>query len=135
MTQVIPFIEHGTTQQAPLEDDGAKVVVSAEPQPTGLGELARSAADGRLYIAVFAGPKRTGGFSVGVDRVVRDGARLVIHARFVEPPQSAVVIQVLTSPAALISIDRRQAAGARTAVLVDQRNAEVARTAVPQSGL
>ena len=130
--QAIAFVDHGTTQQS-ANDGGPKLVVATEPGPTGLGPLVTSAQSGRLFIAVFAGAKRTGGFAVEVDSVTRDGDRLVIRARFTEPPPGALVIQVLTSPAHLVSIDRQQSSGVREAVLIDQQGAEVARNTVPQS--
>jgi hypothetical protein len=49
------------------------------------------------------------------------------------PAPDSVTIQVLTSPADLVSIDRRSAAAARDVVLVDQTAAERARGTVPQS--
>lgn len=130
--QEIAFQGHGTTQQSG-NDDGPKVVAATAPGQTGLGALATSTQSGRLYIAVFAGAKRTGGFAVQVERLERDGDRLVVHARFTEPPPGAIVIQVLTSPAHLVSIERARISGVREAVLVDQQGVEVARSPVPQS--
>lgn len=130
--QAIAFVDHGTTQQS-ANDDGPKLLVATEPGRTGLGELAASAQSGRLYIAVFAGAKRTGGFAVQVEEVTRDGDRIAVRARLTEPPADAMVIQVLTSPAHLVSIDLARISGVREAVLVDQQGAEVARTTVPQS--
>ena len=128
----IPFIDHGTTQQS-ANDDGPKVVVANDPGQTGLSQLVTSAQSGRTYIAVFAGAKATGGFAVQVESVTRDGDRILVHARFAEPPPGALVIQVLTSPAQLVSIDRQQVSGVREALLLDQQGAEVARSTVPQS--
>jgi hypothetical protein len=130
--QDIAFVDHGATQQS-ANDDGPKLVVTTDPGRTGLGQLAKSAQGGRLYIAVFAGSKRTGGFAVDVDSVKRDGDRIIVHARFAEPPPGAIVIQVLTSPARLVSIEPSGSSGVREAVLVDQRGGELARSAVPQS--
>jgi hypothetical protein len=52
---------------------------------------------------------------------------------FSSPPPGSLTIQVLTSPAHLVSIDRQAAAGAREALLVDQSGSERARVTVPQS--
>jgi hypothetical protein len=131
--QAIAFLDHGTTQQSANDDDGPKLVVATQPGPTGLAELATNPQSGRLYIAVFAGAKRTGGFAVAVERVERDGDRVVVHARFTEPPPGAMVIQVLTSPAHLVSVELGRISGAREAVLFDQQGLEVARSLVPQS--
>jgi protease stability complex PrcB-like protein len=130
--QAIPFVDHGTTQQS-ANDGGPKLVVATDLAQTGLGDLATSAQSGRLFIAVFAGNKRTGGFAVQVERVERDGDRVMVHARFTEPPPGALLIQVLTSPAHLVSIDRALSSGVREAVLLDQQGAEVTRSAMPQS--
>jgi PrcB C-terminal len=130
---VVPFSDHGVTQQS-ANDGGPDIVVTTDPARTGLAQLAAGAPRaGRLYIAVFAGSQRTGGYAVGVDRIERDGDRLVVHATISAPPQGALTIQVLTSPAQLVSIDRQNASGAREAVLVDQAGTEVARRPVPQS--
>ncbi len=132
--QVVPFVDHGKTQQS-ANDDGPKLALSRDVQGTGLGELAADAPGGRLFIAVFAGAKRTGGFAVEVERVAREGDRLEIHARFAEPPKNALVTQVLTSPAQLVSIDRREASGVRAAILTDSSGVERAHVAVRQSEL
>ncbi|HEV8468800.1 MAG TPA: protease complex subunit PrcB family protein [Candidatus Limnocylindria bacterium] len=127
----VPFTDHGSTQQSGYEG-GPRIAVAADPASAGLGQLARRE-DGRVYIAVFAGSQRTGGYGVRVVRVDRAGDTLTVHAMFSAPSPGAVTIQVLTSPAHLVSIDRQSAASARDAVLVDQSGAERARTTVPQS--
>ena len=132
--QVVPFVDHGKTQLSE-NDDGPKVALNRDVQGTGLGGLAPNAQTGRLFIAVFAGAKRTGGFAVQVERVSRKGDRLEIHARFAEPPKDALVTQVLTSPAQLVSIDRREASGVRAAILMDSSGVERAHVAVRQSEL
>jgi hypothetical protein len=127
----IPFTDHGSTQQS--DYDGApRVAAATDPAHTGLGPLA-SRADGRLYIAVFAGSQRTGGYGIRVVRVDRAGDTLTVRAMFSSPPPDALTIQVLTSPAHLVSIDRQQAGSARVVVLIDQSAAERARSTVPQS--
>lgn len=130
--QTVPFVDHGSTQQS-ANDGGAELVIATDPERTGLGHLATRAQSGRLYIGVFAGAQRTGGFAVRVERIERDGDRLVVRAQFTEPPPGALTIQVLTSPAQLVSIDRQQATGARDAILMDGSGVERARVAVPQS--
>jgi protease stability complex PrcB-like protein len=129
--QSIPFTDHGSTQQSGYEG-AARVAVVSDPASLGLGELARRD-DGRLYIAVFAGSQRTGGYGIRVTRVDRAGDTLTVRAMFSVPAPDSVTIQVLTSPADLVSIDRRSAAAARDVVLVDQTAAERARGTVPQS--
>ena len=127
----IPFTEHGSTQQS-AHDGVARVAAAADPASLGLGGLA-SREDGRLYIAVFAGSQRTGAYGIRVVRVDRAGDTLTIRAMFSVPASGALTIQVLTSPAHLVSIDRQSATGARDIVLLDQSAAERARSTVPQS--
>ena len=129
--QTLTFTIHGSTQQSQREDPG--LVVSTDAKQTGLGQLAADAPAGRLFVAVFEGSQSTGGFTVLVERVERDGDRMLVHARFNTPPPGSLNIQVLTSPAQLISVDRQATAGVREAVLLDQSNTQIATTAVPQS--
>jgi hypothetical protein len=130
--QSVPFNDHGTTQQSG-NDGGPRIAVANDAGPIGLGELARASQVGRLYVGVFAGIQRTGGYSVKVDRIERTGDGIVVHATFSAPAPGALTIQVITSPAQLVSIDQQSASGVRTAVLVDQSGAERARTTVTQS--
>jgi hypothetical protein len=132
VSRPIPFVDHGSTQQS-ANDDGVRLVVTTEPGSTGLGQLMPSPQSGRLYIAVFAGSKRTGGYAVQVERIERQGDRLQVQARFTEPAPGAITIQVLTSPAQVVSIERGQAAGVRDAALLDQRGTEITRSTVRQS--
>ena len=127
----LPFANHGSPQQSGHEG-GPQVVAATDPALTGLGELA-ARDDGRLYVAVFAGSQRTGGYAIRVAGVDLAGDTLTVRALFVAPAADALTIQVLTSPAHLVSIERRSASGARDVVLIDQSGAERARGAVPQS--
>jgi PrcB C-terminal len=128
----LPFTEHGQTAQSRVED-GPQIVVGPAPSATGLAELVTAPDPARLYIGVFAGERRTGGFAVKVDRIERTGDRLIVIARFISPPKDALTIQVITTPAQLVSIERQSASGAREAVLLDTSGTEMARTTVPQS--
>ena len=74
-TQSVPFTDHGTTQQSG-NDGGARITVATDPGPIGLAQLAPAALGGRVYIGVFAGTQRTGGYSVKVDRIERSGERV-----------------------------------------------------------
>lgn len=131
-TQSVPFTDHGTTQQSG-NDGGARITVATDPGPIGLAQLAPAALGGRVYIGVFAGTQRTGGYSVKVDRIERSGDSLVVHAAFSTPAPGALTIQVITSPAQLVSIDQQTASGVHSAVLLDQSGAERARATVTQS--
>ena len=127
----IPFANHGSPQQSGHEG-GPRIVAATDPALTGLGELA-ARDDGRLYIAVFAGSQRTGGYAIRVAGVDRAGDTLRVRAIFSSPEADALTIQVLTSPAHLVSIERQSAGSAREIVLVDQSAAERARGVVRQS--
>jgi hypothetical protein len=130
--QNISFVDHGSTQQSGY-DGVPRIVVAPDPAQTGgVGELAERD-DSRLYIAVFAGSQRTGGYGIRVVRVDRAGGTLTVRAMFSAPAPDAIVIQVLTSPAHLVSVDRQSAVSARDVVLVDQAAVERARSTVPQS--
>ena len=67
------------------------------------------------------------------ESVERNGDRLVVRARFVSPSPGALTIQVITSPAQLISIPAASATNVREAVLVDESGAERARVEVSLS--
>jgi PrcB C-terminal len=127
----IPFANHGSPQQSGHEG-GPRIVAATDPALTGVGDLL-SRDDDRLYIAAFAGSQRTGGHAIRVAGVDRAGDTLTVRALFVAPAPDALTIQVLTSPAHLVSIERQSAAGARDIVLVDQTAVERARGVVRQS--
>jgi len=127
----IPFTDHGSTQQSG-HDGAPRIVAATDPAGTGLTQLA-SLTSGRLYIAVFAGAERTGGYGIRVLRVDLEGNTLTVRAMFSSPAADAFTTQVLTSPAHLVSIERQAAASARHVVVIDQSAAERARSAVPQS--
>jgi hypothetical protein len=127
----IPFESHGSTQQSGY-DGGPRIAAAMDPEGVGLGEYA-SPRDGRLYIGVFAGSQRTGGYAIGVAGVDRAGDAVIVRGVLTVPAPDALTIQVLTSPACLVSIDRRAAAGAHAVVLLDQSAAERARGPVRQS--
>ena len=131
MRSSIPFTDHGSTQQSG-HDGASRIVAATDPAGTGLTQLGSLTA-GRLYLAVFAGAERTGGYGIRVFRVDRAGKTLTVRAMFSSPAPDAFTTQVLTSPAHLVSIDRQAAASAHDVVLVDQSAAVRAHSAVPQS--
>jgi len=129
--QDIPFTDHGATQQSGY-DGAPRIVAATDPAGTGLGQLAAKAG-GRLYIAVFMGSQRTGGHDIRVVRIDRAADTVTVRAMFSVPAPGALTIQVLTSPAHLVSIERQSAASAHEIALFDQSGAERARGSVPQS--
>src|SRR5207247_9737107 len=107
---------HASTQQS-ANDGASRIAVGTDPAGLGLGELA-SRDEGRLYIAVFAGSQRTGGYGIRVLRVDRAADALTVHAMFSSPAPNAFTIPGLTSPARLLPIDRQSAVSGRDIGLV-----------------
>ena len=131
--RTVAFVDHGSTQQSG-HDGGPRLVAAADAARTGLGQLASGAAADRVFIGVFAGTQRTGGYSVRVEKIERERDRLVVHARFVAPSPGMLTIQVITSPAQLVSIAASDASGVREAVLVDETGTERDRTSLSARG-
>jgi hypothetical protein len=84
----------------------------------------------RVLVAVFEGRQNTGGYAIRVTAIERRGDQLIVRATFDAPGPDAIVTQVLTSPAHVVSIAAADAAGLREAILVDDRGAEKARVAI-----
>jgi protease stability complex PrcB-like protein len=83
---------------------------------------------GRVLVAVFQGQQSTGGYSVQITSIERNGDQLVVRATFGVPGPGAIVTQVLTSPAHVVSIAAADATGLRESILLDQTGIEIART-------
>ena len=84
-------------------------------------------AGGRVLIAAFEGQQNTGGYTIHITAVERRGDQLAVRATFTMPGPGALVTQVLTSPAHVVSIDAADATGAREAILIDDSGTERAR--------
>lgn len=134
----------GTSVNAPSPrdvafTDVAKVQLSAQDGPAaivvGAGVRALipqvSAPADRVLVGAFQGGQRTGGYAIAIDRITRDGDRLVVRAIFTVPPPGGIVAQVLTSPAHVVSVASADVAGATTAILLDGTGTERARTDLP----
>jgi hypothetical protein len=83
--------------------------------------------DGRVRLTVRLGERRTGGHTIRVRRIVRDGPTLTLRCDITAPRDGAIVTQVITFPAQTVSVDEGLVRGIRVAVLVDQSGAELAR--------
>jgi hypothetical protein len=57
-----------------------------------------------VIVTIHAGSQPTGGYSVEVRRVVKEGSKCVVHYAVIEPPPDAMVPQVITYPAAMVRI-------------------------------
>jgi hypothetical protein len=75
---------------------------------------------GRVLVAVFQGQKNTGGYSIAITAIERNGDQLVVRATFGGPDPGGMVTQALTSPAHVVSIAAADATGVREAILVDR---------------
>jgi len=91
---------------------------------------ASSVSTDRVLVAAFQGSQRTGGYAIRIDRIERDGDQLVLRATFTEPQPNGVVIQVLTSPAHVVSVARTDVAHVASVVLRDADGKERARARV-----
>lgn len=117
----VSFTEIATTQNA-AHDGGAAIVVGAAADQT----AGAAAPPGRVLVAVYQGQQRTGGHGIRVDRIERDGDRLVVHATLASPPPGSFVTQALTSPAHVVAVAAADLDGLRTAVLLDASGTEQA---------
>jgi hypothetical protein len=128
----VAFTDVATTQGARYDGPAAVLVGSsdaAREEIVGRVPNATAAAD-RVLVGAFQGGKRTGGFSIRVSAIERDGDRLIVHAAIGEPRRDSIVTQVLTSPAHVVSVARADMSGAREVVLVDLTGTERARAAI-----
>lgn len=80
-----------------------------QPPPVDFGES--------FIVVIAAGEKPTAGYAVEVDRVVREGPKLKVEVRYVEPSPERMLATVITRPYALVRIERQ--AGLETVVFVD----------------
>lgn len=62
-------------------------------------------------LAVFAGEKPTGGYSIRITGIQQQGSSLVVSYSETSPGPDAMVTQVITSPAHLVRIDLSQQQG------------------------
>lgn len=121
-----------TTQNARYEGAAAVLVGSSDAARAEIVARVPEAtvtAD-RVLVVVFQGGQRTGGYAIRVSSIERDGDRLIIRAAFTVPARDAIVTQVLTSPAHVVSITRADIAGAREVVLLDASGTERARAQI-----
>jgi hypothetical protein len=125
----VAFTEVAATSQARDDSGSALVVGTTDASRARIAQLVPNATtpSGRVLVAVFEGQQNTGGYSVQITEIERNGDQLVVHATFVVPGPGAMVTQVLTSPAHVVSIAAADAAGMREAILVDSTGIEVAR--------
>jgi hypothetical protein len=126
----VAFTEVAATSQA-RDDSGPTLIVGmTDPTRATISQLVpgATAPAGRVLVAAFQGQQNTGGYSVQITAIERNGDQLVVHATFGVPAPGAMVTQVLTSPAHVVSVAAADTTGLREAILLDQAGVEVART-------
>jgi hypothetical protein len=117
----VAFSEVAATSQA-RDDSGEMLMVgTTDAARAKIVDLVPNATapSGRVLVAVFQGQQNTGGYSVQITAVERNGDQLIVRATFGVPGPGAMVTQVLTSPAHIVSIAAADATGVREAILVD----------------
>jgi hypothetical protein len=60
-----------------------------------------------MVVGVFLGSRPSGGFTVEISRIVREGGSLIVEYRERKPGPGAVAAQLLTSPFHLVTLDRQ----------------------------
>ena len=117
------------------QDGGAAIVVGTTAQRSDLIQslvpTVVSPAAGSVLLAVFQGQQQTGGYGVSITNIARDGDRLIVRASFTEPAPGALVTQVITSPAQVVTISTSDLVGAKSVTLFDDKGIERARAGLP----
>ncbi len=129
----IAFTELVTTQ---MSGHGGETRLIVGADAANQSEIARlvpgaTAPAGRTLVAALQGQQRTGGYAIRIGAIERHGSRLVVRATFTVPARDAIVIQVLTSPAHVVTVASSDVSGVREAVLLDDSGTERARPSVP----
>lgn len=132
----VSFEEHGSVSQSGIEQSTPAIAVAVDSEAkvelASLATAERPVPEGRIAIAVFQGQQRTGGYSVKVDKVTRRTATtLEVRAVFSSPAADAIVIQVLTSPAHIVSVASADVTGLDRVVLIDAAGEQRASVTVP----
>jgi hypothetical protein len=125
-TRSIAFTEVAATSQA-RDDSGEMLIVGmTNASRATISQLVPNvtAPSGRVLVAVFQGQQNTGGYSVQITGIERSGDQLTVRATFGVPGPGAMVTQVLTSPAHVVSIAATDATGVREAILIDDAGVE-----------
>jgi hypothetical protein len=128
----VAFTEVASTSQARQVSGVTIVVGTTDALRATIAQQvpAATAPAGRVTVAAFQGQKSTGGYAVRINAIERRGDELVVRATFGAPGPDAIVTQVLTSPAHVVSIASADATGLRVAILVDDSGRELARTTI-----
>ena len=116
---MLKFSTIAVTGQSRTAEPSARVIRSEEEWKSFLtGTLgfagAAPAVDFRseTVVAIFAGQKPTGGYSVRVEKVTDEStagqpSRATVHHQVIAPPAGAMLIQVLTYPYVVIRVSKK----------------------------
>lgn len=128
----VPFAVVATTGMSAYDGASAVMIGASDGSRARLVQLVPAAVTpaGRVLVAAFQGAQRTGGYGIAIDRIERDGDQLIVHAAFTEPRPDSIVIQVLTSPAQIVSIASADLAAVHRVRLLDANGVERAQASV-----
>jgi len=73
----------------------------------------------QMLIGVFSGSKPTGGYGIGIQRVLEDSKKIVVEYVEKSPPPDAIVTMAFTYPCHIVSIPRSDKAVEFKAVTKD----------------
>jgi PrcB C-terminal len=120
-TRSVVFTEVAATSQARGDSGEMLIVGTTDASRATISQLVPNATapSGRVLVAAFQGQRNTGGYSIAITAIERNGDQLVVRATFVVPDPGAMVTQALTSPAHVVSIAAADVTGLREAILVD----------------
>lgn len=132
MTRNVPFAEVTYVAYGRHDTGPAIVVASNDRWRATLARLVDGAnvPSDRVAVAAFQGEQISGGFSIQIERIERNGDQLVVHAKFIEPAPGSMNTMALTSPVHVVSIAAADANDLKDAVLIDDAGAERARISI-----
>jgi len=122
----VPFTEVAITAMSDNSGQAA-ILVTADASAVRRVVDRATAPAGRTFVVAMQGEQRTGGYAIRITSIERQGTTLLVRATFTTPPPGAVVTQVITSPAHVVSVASTEISGVTSAVLVDQNGTERAR--------
>jgi len=65
--------------------------------------------DEKIYIIVTRGEKKTGGYSVSIDKIEKvknnDGFDLIVYSKYVDPKPDVIVPQIITYPLTVVKTE------------------------------
>lgn len=129
MPRSVTFTEVTSVAYAGNDTGPAIIVGTTDASRATLARLVGGAkiSDDRVAVAAFQGEQSSGGYSIRIERIERNGDQLVVHAKFTEPAPGSMNTMALTSPVHIVSIAAADAKDLKEAVLFDAGGTERAR--------